>query len=373
MDLLLILSYTGLCILVFKVFKVPLNKWTVPTAALIGVALVGILMLAMNYNHPHSRTATRTYITTPIMPFVRGVVTEVPVQPNQALKKGDVLFRIDPTPYQQVVDQKEAALRSARDMVVEMKDTVAELDAQVVRATAARDQAKSAYERFAKAGTGAASALQIEDRKQRLAQTEASLASMRSEQIRAKHQLESQIHNAIPLAEAELERARFDLDCTTVKAPGNGFVTQVVLRPGMTAVPVPLRPVMVFVHQDGAHLIASFRQNSLLRIDPGAKAEVTFPSMPGRVFQAKVDHRLPVLAEGEVQAQGQLYRSSQFTSPGLVPVVIQIEDESFPTDELPLGIQAEVAVYSEHLESVALIRKILLRMKGWQNYLYFDH
>lgn len=50
MDLLLILTYTALCVAVFKVFKIPLNKWTVPTAVLGGVILIGTLILLMNYN-----------------------------------------------------------------------------------------------------------------------------------------------------------------------------------------------------------------------------------------------------------------------------------------------------------------------------------
>ena len=54
MDLLIILSYTAICIVVFKVFKIPLTKWTVSTAALGGIILVGTLVLVMNYNHPYT-------------------------------------------------------------------------------------------------------------------------------------------------------------------------------------------------------------------------------------------------------------------------------------------------------------------------------
>ena len=77
MDLLLILTYTALCIGIFKVFKIPLNKWTVPTAVLGGVVLIGALILLMNYNHPHSNMASSVYVTTPIVPNVRGTVEEV--------------------------------------------------------------------------------------------------------------------------------------------------------------------------------------------------------------------------------------------------------------------------------------------------------
>ena len=49
MDLLLILTYTAVCVAIFKIFRIPLNKWTVPTAALGGVLLIGTLIMLMNY------------------------------------------------------------------------------------------------------------------------------------------------------------------------------------------------------------------------------------------------------------------------------------------------------------------------------------
>lgn len=92
MDLLLILTYTALCVAVFKIFRIPLNKWTVPTAALGGVVLIGTLIMLMNYNHPYSEMARNYYVSTPIVPLVKGRVVEVPVQANQPVKKGMCCF-----------------------------------------------------------------------------------------------------------------------------------------------------------------------------------------------------------------------------------------------------------------------------------------
>ena len=115
MDLLLILTYTALCVAVFKIFRIPLNKWTVPTAALGGVLIIGTLIMLMNYNHPYSEMARNYYVSTPSVPLGKGRVVEVPVQPNQPVKKGDVLFRIESEPFQLKVDSLGARLDANRE------------------------------------------------------------------------------------------------------------------------------------------------------------------------------------------------------------------------------------------------------------------
>ena len=90
MDLLLILTYTAICVAIFKIFKIPLNKWTVPTAVLGGIVLIGTLIFLMNYNHPYSEVSRSYFVSTPIVPAVSGLVVEVPVQGNRML--GAVLY-----------------------------------------------------------------------------------------------------------------------------------------------------------------------------------------------------------------------------------------------------------------------------------------
>ena len=114
MELLLILTYTAICVAVFKIFNIPVNKWTLPTAALGGLFMIGVIMLVMNYNHPFTDNARIYFATTPIIADVKGRVIEVPVKANEMLKEGDVLFRIDPTSYQFEVDQRRAALVETR-------------------------------------------------------------------------------------------------------------------------------------------------------------------------------------------------------------------------------------------------------------------
>src|SRR6478736_653503 len=68
MELLLILTYSAICVAVFKIFRIPVNKWTLPTAALGGIFLLSGILLVMNYNHPFTQNARIYFATTPIMP-----------------------------------------------------------------------------------------------------------------------------------------------------------------------------------------------------------------------------------------------------------------------------------------------------------------
>jgi multidrug resistance efflux pump len=116
MELLLILTYTTISVAIVKIFRIPV-QWTLPTAAFGRIFLITIL-LVINYNHPFTKSARIYFTTTPIMPTVKRRVVEVPVKPNEPLKDGDVLFRIDSRPYEYAVDQKKALLAEAEGTLV---------------------------------------------------------------------------------------------------------------------------------------------------------------------------------------------------------------------------------------------------------------
>lgn len=376
MDILLILTYTAICITVFKVFKIPLNKWTVPTAALGGVIIVGTLVLVMNYNHPYSNMAREFFVTTPIVPAVSGIVIGVDVEPNELVDKGTVLFRIDPKPYESIVRQKQALLAGSKEGVKELEAAVAAARARVVETAANRDRSQGVFRRFEKGfASGAFSEVDLDNRRQLYLADEAGLERAEADLERAQIAFEAGIDGENPVVarlQAELEKARYDLERTVVRAPTGGYVTQLLLRPGMMAVSMPLRPVMVFVHDEQAPIIAAFRQNSALRLRAGYEAEIVYPSIPGRVFKGKVTQVLPSLAEGQLSTSGNLIGIERFQVIGRVPVAIEVLDD-MSEFELATGSQAQVAIYSDHFHHVAIMRRILLRMSSWQNYLYLDH
>ncbi len=382
MELLLILTYTAICVAVFKIFSIPVNKWTLPTAALGGIFLIGFILLVMNYNHPFTRSARIYFTTTPIIPDVKGRVIEVPVKANDPLEAGDVLFQIDPKPYEFEVQQRKALLAEAEQNVSQLKAGYESAVSAAESATAQRDTTKKAFDRYNEGNENAKAAgrplpfsvADVENRRGAYLAAEGAMqaALARAEQARITYQSQIDgVHTSVARLRAELRDAQYNLELTTVRAPGPGFVTQLALRPGMYLVPAPFRPAMVFVNVDDRALAAGFQQNALLRVRPGDEAEIAFDGAPGRIFKGKVRNVLDVISSGQLQASGALQEIAERGNEGRAVAIIDLDAEA-AAYKFPGGSAAQVALYTPHWHHFAIIRRILLRMRSWQNYVFLE-
>ena len=361
MDLLIILTYVAFAWVIFKIFRIPVNQWTLATATLGGVFIVAGLILLMNYNHPYTFTAQKAVISIPITPQVTGVVSEVTDKNNQLIKKGEVLFKLDPGRYQARVDRLQADLVTATHNIDNLKAQLSEAVANTTRVSAERDRLFKDYQRYLKgsqAKVNPFSESDIDNARQNYLAQDAMVKGSVAEQTQIQSQLDSMVNgeqSQIASLRAQLAEAKYNLDQTVVRAPSDGYITQVLIRPGTYAAALPLRPVMVFIPEQKRQIVAQFRQNSLLRLKPGDEAEVVFNALPGQVFTGKLTSILPVV-------------------PGTDGVLGTIElDPNAEVDALPDGIYAQVAVYSDHFAHVSVMRKVLLRMTSWMHYLYLDH
>ena len=314
METILLLTYFATCWLIFKIFNISVNKWSLTTVILGAVIMMGVLLAGMAYFHPASQSARSYFITTPIVSNVRGKVIEVPVKSNILLEEGDVLFKIDPTPFQGKVDDLNAQLDFARQRLDDTRKLVK----------------KAGGARF-----------DIEE-------------------------YEKEVRSI----EGQLVTAQFDLDSCVVHAPGPGFVTHIRVRPGQMAVPLPVMPIMTFVNADSEVFIAGFGQQPMQNIKVGNEAEVIFQGIPGRVFKARVIQILPALAEGELSPNKNMYSLSAQLPEGQVPVILAFEHD-MSDFYIPWGSSAVATVYSERWHHITIIRKILLRMESWRNFAHF--
>lgn len=381
-------TYGSLCWLVFKKWKlVPTNTYTVCTALLIALVFLGFMSLMLIRFQPTSNDARLYVYTTPIVPSVKGIVKNINMQPGQALRQGDPMFQIDPVPFQLEVDRLEAALAVASTDTGQLEQKAAAAAAAVAQAEASVERtetelklAETEFARITKLlSTGAIAQQRYDAAKQnvdglRAALTQASAAKQQAEaqERDVRLGLENQVDGQTPEVRgivAQLAHARWELAQTTVRAPSDGYAVQMTLKEGQMAVPLPLAPAMVFVHGDKPELVASFPQNVIAVLKVGQDAELAFKAYPGRVFPAKVKFILPATAEGQLQPSGTMRVLTPANAPGRVPVVFEYGEE-IASLKLPGGSQAIAAVYTEHFHALGLVRKIILRIKSWEHYLF---
>jgi multidrug resistance efflux pump len=369
----------ALCYAIFKIFRIPVNQWTLATAALGGIFGLSLIFISMAYNHPFSTNARIYYTVTPILPGVKGRVIEVPVEDhtNQHLEAGEVLFKIDPKPYQYVVEEKKAGLADAEANIAQLKASVNQAAAATGKAKSQQQLAQENYDRqlelFQKNVVAQAT---LDTATRNLDASKQATAEAVAAEDRARQAYGATVdgeHTAVVRLRNELADAQFDLDQTIVRAPTGGFVTQLALRPGVYVVPAPFRPAMIFVNdsQRDRTLAAAFQQNALQRVLAGDEAEVLFKGIPGRVFKAKVRLVIDAIAGGQLQTTGTIREVGATLPEDRAIALLDIVDD-MSGYQVPLGSSGEAAIYTHHLHGLSLLRKILLRMRSWQNYVFFE-
>src|SRR5450432_1153293 len=261
MEIILLGIYSFFVWLIFIKKKwLPWNITSQVIVVTIPIIMLAVIILFMNIVAPSASDVRAMNYVIPIVPRVTGQVTEVPIEPNRPIKKGDVLFKIDPVPFEASVTAAEATLRGLGD---QLKNAAAKKAALAPRI----DLAKKRVEQFtALASTGAG-------RRADLEQAQSDLGNLEGEFLAA-DATESQAQAQIAKAEADLASAKYDLDGTTHLAPANGRVANLALRPGVRAAQLPMSPVMSFIEDDDQWVVAFFRQNELRYVEPGNEAEI---------------------------------------------------------------------------------------------------
>jgi multidrug resistance efflux pump len=170
---------------------------------------------------------------------------------------------------------------------------------------------------------------------------------------------------------AQLETAKWDLAQTTVLAPGDGTMVNVMLRPGFFVAGMPFNEVMTYVDRE-YQIFALFDQNELHQVEPGNEVEITLDTYPGKIIKAHVDSIIWAQAQGQLDASGDLPRTTFVPPPGRFPVKLVVAEESKAVF-LAAGARGAAAIYTEHLAMVHIIRKVLLRVSSYLDYVIIKH
>lgn len=382
MELILLGIYSFFVWLIF--FKLKLLPWNLTSQVIvvtIPVIALTILILFMNIVAPSTHDVRAMNYVVPVVPRVTGQVTEVPIEPNRPIKKGDVLFKMDPVPFEAELKAAEATLAQNQAKLVtaeaterRYKDQLANAAAKAASLTPRIDLAKKRVEQFtALTATGAGKRSDLEQAESELGNLQSEYLAATAAESEVKQKLSArntageldeiaQAKAAIAKSEADVAGAKYDLDGCVHRAPSNGRVTNLALQPGVRATQFATMPVMSFIQEDDPWILAYYDQNELRYVEPGNEAEVFLKTYPGRIIKCKVDSILWSTAQGQMPLGGTL----QTTTPGAALdkhiAVRLLVDEGDRDLFLAAGAVGAGAIYTEHGKIIHIIRKVFVRV-----------
>ena len=222
---------------------------------------------------------------------VAGQVVEIAVKDNQRVRKGQLLFRIDPEPYQIAVDQAEARLGSARLQIDELKATYRQQLAELQSASDSADFDEREYARRKALVADGWTPREVYDRaetdlkvaRQHIASIEQQIANT-VVALNGDPNIDIDRHPTVRAAKAQLDQARLNLSYATVTAPDDGIVTRVddlqvgdFVNPGAA--------VFSLMSSRRIWIEANFRETGLTHMRPGQEATIDVDAYPDRSLQ----------------------------------------------------------------------------------------
>ncbi len=373
MDLLILGIYSFIAWLIFAKFKwLPWNIVTGSITIVLPIVGMAVLILTLNVVAPVSEDVRVIRYVVQIVPQVRGRVTEVPVTGNSPIRKGDVLFKIDPTPFALQVNALEAQLVNAQGSASKRNE---DLKVANAKSGAVRAQIELAKKRVVEnrqlVERGAGDRFALEQAETNLQALQADLAAAKAQEAQVRALLDATVGDdqaEVAQIRAQLESAKWDLSQTTVLAPADGMAINLQLRPGSVASPLLMNPAMSFVEND-YQIIALFEQNELRMVAPGDEAEIALETIPGMVIKAHVVSVVWAQGQGQITPSGVLpLTGSEPTPPGRFAVKLEI-DPKHRELFLAAGARGHAAIYTEHIEGIHILRKVIIRVGSYLNYL----
>jgi multidrug resistance efflux pump len=374
MEILLLGIYCAIVWLIFIKFKwLPWNTTSQVTVAIIPIVALTALILTLNVVAPSSADLRVFKYTVPIVSQVRGRVIEVPVEEgNRLVKKGEVLFRVDPTPYQLTVNSLMAQLVGAKGGSEQLREQLrsAEGNTAAIRSRIKLTQTRVQQNREL-AATGAGNRFDLEQSETDLKDLDAQLSTAMANEAQVRAQLTATVDGdiaSVAKIKADLANAEWELEQTTVLSPCDCYVINLALRPGAFVAGMPFNPVMTLVEADG-QVVALFNQNELHQIAPGNYAEFSLKTNPGRIVRAKVDSIIWAQGMGQMQQSGTLPMTGVLAAPpNRFAVKFDIEDAD--RDLLvAAGAAGHAAVYTESAKAIHILRMVILRVGAYMDYL----
>ncbi|MDY0981867.1 MULTISPECIES: HlyD family secretion protein [Stenotrophomonas] len=381
MEVILLLIYSFFVWLIFFKFKwLPWNFVSQVVVVSLPIFAMTALILVLNVVAPSSSDVRAINYVVQVVPRVTGRVIEVPVEANRPVRKGEVLFRIDPVPYQQQLAALEAKLPELsakvdsadayqRELGEQLRGARATREALAVRLQLAERRQRQTGEL---ASSGAGSRFDHEQAQTEAASLRSDLVSTTAQMAQVQQKLSAQTRDGelsevaqaqagMVQLQAQIVEARWQLEQTVVRAPADGSVINLQLREGSYAASLPLTPVMTFVERE-QWILAMYSQNELGNVAPGNEAEIALKVYPNRIIKCRVDSVVWASGTGQLPISGMIPQTG--TSP-LPPgrIAVRLRPDGRDRDVfIAMGAQGQGAIYTEHGKLIHIVRRVILRV-----------
>ncbi|PPK74660.1 multidrug efflux system membrane fusion protein [Methylobacter tundripaludum] len=352
------------------------------TLIVLGALVTGALVWHINYQHPRTNDAMVRANIVGIAPEVSGRIVELHVEDNQYVKQGDLLYVIDPRPYQaklaqakaellvaeKEVDSRRASSGSAELAIERLEHQRAAAEAEVNRIEAEDEYLHSYVERLEPlAEKQYVTADQLKQAKSKYAASRAELADAHAKELSARSAIDeaksdsrravsliAQVGNVnarIEAAKAVVAAAELDVEYCSVRAPFDAYVTNLNTREGEYA----KTGTQMFALVDDRHwyAIANFKETYLQSIRPGQEADVFLIGYPGKRYRGVVTGIGWANYPDNIKQQGVLPEVQRTLNWVILasrfPVRIEIHERD-PEHPLRMGMTAFVTVLDRPAE-----------------------
>ncbi len=337
----------------------------------VGAHLLLIFLVALRFFQPFSIDSHVVRSTIQIVPKLTQptILTEVLVEPNTPITRGDPLYRFDDTVFKLAVENAQAQLVAAeQNAKILEQDVIASTEA-VERANAQLAYTmtqKARYENLVSAEGARQDELdrwneQVTEDQAAVKQAEANL---RKAQLAQESQIDG-VNTGILQAKAQLAEAQYFLDNTTIYAPENGMIVSQQARPGLVVGDIRLGANSSFVTEDSPYILATYRQQTLKFVKPGQPVEVALDLYPGEILHGKVEAIWWATRQGQYLPSGRLPGFELHKSP--VRIAVQVSVDVPEGHTFPAGGHAAVAIYTGQGTSFEFLRRINIRLYSFAN------
>ena len=329
-------------------------------------------ILSLGQYTPYSKEAFVQSYVVQMAPEYGGRVKEVFITSNTPIKKGDPLFEMDPEPWQNRVNEYEAHLASAGTTVQKLGQQIVEARAGAARTQATLKGALAKYDMLSRAaGKKAVSKMRLEQIEQRVAALKAQLQGNKAAVREAQLAFDSEVgdeHTEIAEVLAKLGTAKYHLENTIIRAPSDGYVSNLQLYPG--AFTRLKKPVMTFINSEQYWIAAKMDQRGIQRVRTGDHAEIAFNMYPGKVFPARVvsviwaNGNAQGVPSGEIPKEGAVSGGFEF----VVRLHLTKEHPDYP---IRFGASGLVAIFTHDTpDFLVFLRQIEIHSESYLKYLF---